>query len=378
MRGPANKRFMRRDAPRREAQLDFMDSTRLHSQSLLGQALRGSVDVVIPVRNGEQTILPTLNSVLNQTLKPGRIFVVNDGSTDDTAHVIEKIGSASIELITTPPVGISHARNVGIARSQADFVAFLDADDRWHPDKLLRQLLVFLTDQRAGVVYCGSARLDPSGAVRDVSAPRLRGAIFHDLLAGGDAGNSSSIVVRREALSAIGGYDEALSFGEETDLLLRLARQYRFDFADDILTYVILTPDSVTRRRGCSGSDPAIDRHMELLVARTSAFEKWAPQHKISFAVAQALRKQIVAAAVRRGYGWRWLSRLRAQLFKRAPYTGRLIWRNHATFAFWIAIATLAHPARVIARKIKVTAWLMTALKDSSDKITKTTTGHRL
>src|SRR5689334_22261940 len=94
-----------------------------------------TVDVVIPVRDGAKTILQALDSVLRQTEPPTRIIVVDDCSQDDTAHIVAAADNSLIQLVSTPPFGISHARNVGIEASRAELIAFLDSDDRWHPDK---------------------------------------------------------------------------------------------------------------------------------------------------------------------------------------------------------------------------------------------------
>lgn len=310
-------------------------------------SLRGAVDVVIPVRNGARTILQTLTSVLGQTVTPGRIIVVDDGSTDDTVQIVANVDSDLIELVTTPPVGASHARNRGIEASRAEFIAFLDADDRWHPDKLQRQLEVFAGDPDASVVYCGYAMLRPSGAMVEIRSPCLRGLVFDELLKGGFAGNSSSIVVKREALRQIGGYDESLGFAEDTDLHLHLAQQYKFNFAEEILAYVIENPDSVTRRPASTKTQE------EFLLQNISMYEKRCPQSRLPHRVLQNLRKRILYLALRRVDGWRWMLRLRMQLQGSSPLSMRKIWPNHAVFAGWIAIGTIEYTNRWLIRCAK-------------------------
>ena len=314
----------------------------------------GAVDVVVPVRDGAKTISAALRSALRQSMPPKRIIVIDDGSKDDTASIVVDMSNDLIELIRTPPVSISHARNIGIKASRAEFVAFLDADDLWHPDKLRRQLHVFTEHERAAVIYCGTVIRRPSGAIIDFVAPSLKGFVLEGLLAGGHAGNSSSIMVKRKALLQIGGYDETFIFGQDADLLLRLAPQYEFHFADEFLVDVIQHPDSVSYRRSGNETLSGSEMHIELLVARISVYEKWCLEHKISFHITQAYRKQIVAAAVRRRYGWRWMRQLRTQLQSRSPKMSRKIWSNHAIFVGWIALATLAYPFRLLAKRLKV------------------------
>ena len=311
-------------------------------------SLRGAVDVVIPVRNGARTILTTLASVVGQTTLPRRIIVVDDGSTDDTANTVASISNKLVQLIKTPAIGVSHARNTGIEASRAEFIAFLDADDRWHPDKLRRQLQVFAGNPEVAVVYCGYALLRPSGTTVETQGPTLRGFVFNRLLAGRFGGNSSCIVVRREALLHVGGYDESVSYSEDGDLHLRLSHHYKFDFARDILAYVIENPDSVTRRPA------SMEGQQEALLQNISIYEKWFSSNKVPHQTVQNFRKCITYTAVRRRYGWRWMLELRAKLQRRSPMSARNIWPSHATYAGWIALATLQYTIRGSARAMRL------------------------
>ena len=310
----------------------------------LPASLRDSVDVVIPVRNGGRTIGTSLLSVLRQTITPRRIIIVNDGSTDDTVEVITRLGSGLVELITTQPVGVSHARNIGIAASRAEFVAFLDADDRWHPDKLRRQLQVFSTNADAAVVYCGSAEVQPSGEFIKVHHPVLRGSMFDQVRLGRITNTSTTIVVRREALLTIGGYDENLYNAEDLDLLLRLARRHQFDFAPEVLAHVIANPLSVTRR------PIGPDGQREMLLQCVSAYDKWSASCGLPHLVAQNFRKRIVYTALTQRYGWRWMLRVRQEMQRRSPVSARRIWPNHAVFAGWIFLATPGFAVRRLAK----------------------------
>ena len=98
-----------------------------------------SVSVVIPVHNGEKFIAETLRSILNQTVPPSEIIVVNDASTDRTAQIVGDFGSA-VSLMDAPGGDARIARNVGAARAKGTWLAFCDADDIWLPAKLEKQL----------------------------------------------------------------------------------------------------------------------------------------------------------------------------------------------------------------------------------------------
>ena len=92
--------------------------------------------VVIPLYNKEEHILATLNSVLQQTFKDFEVIIVNDGSTDNSVNVVAQIKDKRIQLLTLDNQGVSYARNYGVLKSKANFIAFLDADDIWFPNHL--------------------------------------------------------------------------------------------------------------------------------------------------------------------------------------------------------------------------------------------------
>ena len=234
----------------------------------------GHVDVVIPVRNGARYIAEAVQSALSQTLPPGRVIIVDDGSTDATTDILAGIDDERLDLISTSPRGVSHARNAGIALSAAPFIAFLDADDVWEPDKLERQMDVFSANPSAGVVHCGYSLIDADGSsIEDgvVVPPQRRGNLFEPLLFDQYvlSGSSSSVIVRRKCLEVIGRFDEALFDGEDWDLWIRLARRYDYDYAPEPLVRIRVHAESAQRR-----SDPV--RRREILFQHVRIYEKWA------------------------------------------------------------------------------------------------------
>lgn len=234
--------------------------------------VRDSIDVVIPVRNGAGTLLRAIASVQRQTLPPARIIVVDDGSTDDGVSVIRN--TPGVEIITTEARGVSHARNVGIQASNAEYIAFLDCDDYWLPEKLRMQLEVFHTHPGVAIVNTDVVSIDMSGRVLPYlarSAP-VRGAVHFRLLQLFNRcdGGSSSMMVRRHALLTVNGYDETLCYGEDTDMWLRLAHHYDFDFCPKALACIVENPRSVTRRVRDNG-----DVRTEILLQHLSVMEKW-------------------------------------------------------------------------------------------------------
>lgn len=101
------------------------------------------ISCIVPVYNGELYLREAIDSILAQTYRPLEIIVVDDGSTDATPDVVAGYGDR-LRYIRQPNAGPGAARNHGLNLAQGEFIAFLDADDLWHPDKLARQMTRFL------------------------------------------------------------------------------------------------------------------------------------------------------------------------------------------------------------------------------------------
>ncbi len=208
---------------------------------------RASIDVVIPVYNGQRFILQALQSVSCQTYPAVRIIVVDDGSTDRTPELVKSFKSrVPVDYVRKTNGGLSSARNAGLARCTSEFVAFLDADDEWYPDKLAEQVRVFKnSDSRnLGVVFCKFCIIDENGKetarypVFDFDAS-VRGNVFNKLLTGNKiAGSGSAVLARKKCFDSAGGFDESLSACEDWDMWLRLAEKYEFDFVPENLVKI--------------------------------------------------------------------------------------------------------------------------------------------
>ncbi|MEM8668652.1 MAG: glycosyltransferase [Planctomycetota bacterium] len=129
------------------------------------------VSVVIPCYNGRDFIAETLESVLSQTTAVNEILVVDDGSTDDSASIVESFGTP-VRLLQQPNQGESVARNRGIEEASSDWIAFLDADDLWLPDKLEKQLAA-VDDSRVVAVH---TNVETFGTTNGVSQIQQVGA----------------------------------------------------------------------------------------------------------------------------------------------------------------------------------------------------------
>jgi glycosyltransferase involved in cell wall biosynthesis len=140
----------------------------------LDERAKPKVSVIIPAYNAEKTIEQTLRSAMRQTYPNLEIIVVNDGSTDRTAWIAEQVacGDERVIILDQENSGVAAARNRGIAHSNGEFIAPLDADDIWHPTKTERQLGIF--EQAAdsvGLVYCYLRHIDAQNKITYSPAP---------------------------------------------------------------------------------------------------------------------------------------------------------------------------------------------------------------
>ncbi|KAB0668621.1 glycosyltransferase [Oryzomonas sagensis] len=199
------------------------------------------VSVVVTCFNYGKYVGKAIDSVLKQTYRNVEIIVVNDGSTDNTDEVMcNYLKNPKIVYIQQENQGQAVAKNMGIKRSRGEFVAFLDADDRWCVEKLEKQMVCF-DNERTGVVYCRARYIDENNDSFDYEMtgtylqPR-RGAVTKWLLFDNFVQFSSSIV-RKSCFERFGGFNESLEMGIDWDLWLRISTAYEFDYVDDRLFY---------------------------------------------------------------------------------------------------------------------------------------------
>jgi glycosyltransferase involved in cell wall biosynthesis len=191
------------------------------------------VSVITAVHNAGAFLEPTLRSLLAQSFKDFESLVIDDGSTDDSTAIVERLaaGDRRIRLFRQPTAGVAETLNRGLRESRGQYIAFLDHDDIWHPDKLARQVEVLDADQAVGMVGCYSALLDEQFRClgwRFGTAARgkvYRQMVFCDLVAGG-----SAALVRREAFTDAGAFDTSpeIEGRSDWDQWLRISRHWDY------------------------------------------------------------------------------------------------------------------------------------------------------
>ncbi len=211
------------------------------------------VSVIVPSYNSAAYLPEAIDSALNQTAAPLEVIVIDDGSTDETAQVLERY-RGRIQAIFQQNKGPAAARNCGIAASRGDLIAFLDADDVWLPEKLEKQLAYLALHPAACMVHSQMYYWNPETGEKSLERHRRRhefaGSCYHRLFFR-PAVIPSTMVVRRECLAKVGTFDERIrrATAEDYDLCLRLARDYEFGFVDDPLILYRQHPGSSTKKQ---------------------------------------------------------------------------------------------------------------------------------
>lgn len=198
--------------------------------------IRNDVAVIVPCHNVASYLQRALNSVFAQTFRDFHIYVVNDGSTDSTARVLEA-NASRCSFVSQPQSGPALARNRAIHMSDSPFIAFLDADDEWLPQKLERQIACMKLDPTLGLVCSACFVSEPRGNTRVISAPQslpASGKVFQQL-ARSCFVFTPTVVVRRRCLEEVGYFNEALAVSEDFNLWLRIAAKWGIACLPEVL-----------------------------------------------------------------------------------------------------------------------------------------------
>lgn len=201
---------------------------------VLSQALE--ISVVIPTRNRRDQLERTVRSALDQKGVDLEVIIVDDGSTDGTAAMARSLDERRVRVVTHPrPLGVAAARNRGIEEARAVWVALLDDDDLWAPDKLRIQLTV-ARETGAEFVYCAAAHVDDELRVIMIElapAPDIIALLMlsNNVMPAG----ASNVIVRRTVLDGLGGFDRHFQHLADWDMWVRLTQRHLGAACDDVL-----------------------------------------------------------------------------------------------------------------------------------------------
>ena len=191
--------------------------------------MKRSVSVILPTFNGQKYIAEAIDSALGQTIEPYEIIVVDDGSTDSTEKIVRGYGS-KVRYIYQKNKGVSGAYNAGIAVASGNYIAFLEHDDIWAPEKNASQVRCFEDDGPLGMVYSPALLLEEGkpSKCNVINLDDGEGEVtFAAFFAGNRVLNCSTVMIKKSVLEDVGGFLEELPLSFDYDLWLRIASKYR-------------------------------------------------------------------------------------------------------------------------------------------------------
>jgi len=196
------------------------------------------VSVIIPTYNCARYLGAAVDSVLAQSFSDIEVLVVDDGSKDNTPELMERYGSP-VRYIRQPNGGVSVARNRGLAESQGNYVAFLDADDTWFPQKLQRQLGALTEQPACSICHTAFVIVNDDLVPMGVRHGQRAGATLDSLLRRGNVvGSICTVLAERRLFNLVGGFDSQLSQCADWDMWVRLAAHAKFLYLDvPLVTY---------------------------------------------------------------------------------------------------------------------------------------------
>lgn len=285
------------------------------------------VSVIIPVYNAEKYVAATIKSVLSQTYENFEIIIVDDGSPDNSIEVCKLFKDSRIKIIRQKNKGLAGARNTGIRHAQGDYLAFIDADDMWLPEKLEKHVLHLDNSSKVGISFSRSAFINEAGQhLNTYQMSKLKDIQPSELLYYSPLGNGSSGVFRREVFQEISfiddssGIDECCYFDtnftiyEDLECWLRIAIQtsWQFEGIPEALTLYRINP------KGLSANFLKAIDYWEMLDEKVKSYapeliEQWkqfAMAHRMRYLAREAVRRQVGSIAVKLinrsiAYDWR-------------------------------------------------------------------------
>ncbi|CAN4278633.1 glycosyltransferase [Pseudoxanthomonas sp. LjRoot125] len=227
-------------------------------------AARIEVSVIIPTYNRRDLLPRALDSVLAQTLAVDEIIVIDDGSTDGTDDMLRARYGDRVRYVWQPNAGVSAARNHGLQLAQGRYLALLDSDDLWLPAKTGLQVAFLDAHPDFGMVVCDVERVDSEYRHIDVFRRRdtlredgwvLRWVLHNPALA------PASVLMRREVVEQLGGFDEGLRTAEDLEFHLRVARHWKIGVVEQALVRAMRGHD------GLSAADSTYDDYVRVMEA---------------------------------------------------------------------------------------------------------------
>ena len=192
------------------------------------------VSVIIPTYNRAQLLVKALQSVFNQTYQRFEILVVDDNSSDNTSEIINNFNDNRIKYFRlSENQGAPAARNIGLKNATGELIAFLDSDDQWLETKLEKQIEMFNKDTNIGLVYTGIKTINNN--FTKITLPQKKGDLSKSILIKNYVGTTSSVMIKKDLIDEVGGFDLTFTSCQDWDLFIRLSQKCKFDFVKEPL-----------------------------------------------------------------------------------------------------------------------------------------------
>jgi glycosyltransferase involved in cell wall biosynthesis len=211
------------------------------------------ISCIVPVYNGERYLSEAIDSILGQTYRPLQVIVADDGSEDGTPEVVARYGGR-VEYHRQPTAGPAATRNLGLSAARGQFVAFLDADDRWHPEKLTRQMARFQARPRLDLCITHA---------QNFWIPELREEEEryrdHARAQAVPGYSTVTLLARRSLFDAVGGFTAALRHGDNLEWFLRANEHGAvLEVLPDVLVYRRIHLGNSSRRNASAFRDECL------------------------------------------------------------------------------------------------------------------------
>jgi glycosyltransferase involved in cell wall biosynthesis len=199
------------------------------------------VSVIIPVYNRSKTISRAINSVLNQTYNNLEIIVIDDNSQDDSLNKIRSFTDRRIKLVSlTKNEGAANARNQGVKIAKGKYIAFLDSDDYYEPqfiESCINKLSK--TSSEIGFMWTGVNYITNNKIKKYVWIPHRKENAYLTFLHNLHIGTNSGIIIKKKVFEKIGGFNSKLPAAEDTDLFLKITKNYEYTYVTDALINIV-------------------------------------------------------------------------------------------------------------------------------------------
>jgi glycosyltransferase involved in cell wall biosynthesis len=234
-----------------------------------------TVSVIIPTYNRPQELMAAIGSVLNQTYQDFEIIIVDQSEGDRAQQIISDLGEERIRYVECRREGnfrgVSKARNQGIKMAHGRFLAFLDDDDLWLPNKLEKQVMLMENSSpNVGLIYCGCKRISViDNELIKVDVPKHRGDVAQDIMRSGFILTITTLI-RKECFENVGMFDETMEIAEDWDMWVKIGKAYHFDYIPDALAIYNVRPNAYNGPKPLLAWETVILKHIQDMSKKTA------------------------------------------------------------------------------------------------------------